>query len=183
MTTKCTHRSIRLGALGLLFGGVQLSAQTPTRPADSEPVKLTPFEVSAGSSKGYGSSESMTGSRVAMQIIDLPYSVNVLTSEFTKDFAMFELADNITQISNFTGLDIGGNFMLRGFNSSQQLRDGFLRAGRYGASNIDRIEVIKGSNAAIYGRTSPGGMINMISKQPKSVAAQELTLNYGAFGT
>jgi len=183
MITRNSTHAIRAAALGLLIGCTALTAQTPAKPANEETVQLTPFEVSSGSIKGYGASESMTGSRVAMQIIDLPYAVNVLTSEFTKDFAMFELADNITQISNFTGLDIGGNFILRGFNSSQQLRDGFLRAGRYGASNIDRIEVIKGSNAAIYGRTSPGGMINMISKQPKSVAAQELSLNYGAFGT
>ena len=34
---------------------------------------------------------------------------------------------------------------------------------RYGQTNIDRVEVIKGPNAGIYGRTSPGGMLNMIS--------------------
>ncbi|PHX71592.1 MAG: hypothetical protein CK548_06390, partial [Opitutia bacterium] len=182
-TTKPSTLSLRTAALGLLIGYSALMAQTVPKPVDNETVQLTPFEVSTDSVKGYGASESMTGSRVAMQIVDLPYSVNVLTSEFTKDFGMFELSDNITQISNFTGLDIGGNFMLRGFNSSQQLRDGFLRAGRYGASNVDRIEVIKGSNAAIYGRTSPGGMINMISKQPKPIAVQELALNFGAYGT
>ena len=184
MTSLKTRSFLHLATCGWLLISLHLSAQPRSNPPDGqEPVTLTPFEVSADSIKGYGASESMTGSRVAMQIIDLPYSVNVLTSDFTKDFGMFELADNITHISNFTGLDIGGNFMLRGFNSSQQLRDGFLRAGRYGSSNIDRIEVIKGSNAAIYGRTSPGGMINMISKQPKSAAAEELSFNYGAYGT
>ena len=149
MKPPTIHISVRAVALGLLVRAAGLSAQTPAVPVEGETVKLTPFEVNSESIKGYGASESMTGSRVAMQIIDLPYTVNVLTNDFTKDFGMFELADNITQVSNFTGLDIGGNFMLRGFNTSQQLRDGFLRAGRYGSSNIDRIEVIKGSNAAI----------------------------------
>jgi outer membrane receptor protein involved in Fe transport len=185
MPSLLLRSSRRLAACGLLLGSSGLFAQTQTAaPAGGEAVKLQPFQVSEGSLRGYGASETMTGTRMAMQIIDLPYSVNVLTNDFTKDFGMFELADNITQVSNFTGLDIGGNFMLRGFNSSQQLRDGFLRSGRYGSSNIDRIEVIKGSNAAIYGRTSPGGMINMISKQPKSAAAaQELSLNFGDYGT
>ena len=183
MKTPTIPISVRAVALGLLVSATGLSAQTPAAPVEGETVKLTPFEVNSESIKGYGASESMTGSRVAMQIIDLPYTVNVLTNDFTKDFGMFELADNITQVSNFTGLDIGGNFMLRGFNSSQQLRDGFLRAGRYGSSNIDRIEVIKGSNAAIYGRASPGGMINMISKAPKSTAAQELSFNFGDYAT
>ena len=180
MKTKLTATSTRAAACGLLLAATGLFAQTPI---ESETVKLTPFEVNEKSVSGYGASETMTGSRVAMQIIDLPYSVNVLTNDFTKDFALFKLSDNITQIGNFTGLDIGGNFMLRGFNSSNQLRDGFFRLGRYGSSNIDRMEIIKGSNAAIYGRTSAGGMVNMISKQPKSTASEEISFNYGDYGT
>jgi outer membrane receptor protein involved in Fe transport len=125
----------------------------------------------------------MTGSRVKTPIIDLPYTVNVLTSEFFEDFGIFELSDNVTQVGSFTGLDIGGNFNLRGFTSSNQLRDGFFRLGRYGSSNIDRMEIIKGSNAAIYGRSSPGGMVNMISKAPRAETAQKLSFNLGDYGT
>ena len=170
--------------LTLLLTATTSSGQTAApRPVDSETVQLSPFQVSAESVTGYAASETMSGSRVKTPIIDLPYSVNVLTNDFTKDFGMFELSDNITHVGNFTGLDIGGNFMLRGFNSSNQLRDGFFRLGRYGSSNIDRIEIIKGSNAAIYGRTSAGGMINMISKQPKPMASEEIAFNYGDYGT
>jgi outer membrane receptor protein involved in Fe transport len=106
-----------------------------------------------------------------------------MTSEFLEDFGLFELADNVTHISGFTGLDVGGNFVLRGFISTNQLRDGFFRLGRYGSSNVDRIEIIKGSSAAIYGRSAPGGMMNMISKQPKANASQQFTYNYGDYGT
>lgn len=171
-------RSASLFALAVTLPS-SLAAQT-TR---EEVVQLSPFEVSADSNKGYGASETMTGSRIKTQIIDLPYTVNVLTSEFFSDFGIFELSDNITHVSSFSGLDIGGNFNLRGFSSSNQLRDGFFRLGRYGSSNIDRMEIIKGSNAAIYGRTSPGGMINMISKQPRSTPRQTLSFNYGDYGT
>jgi iron complex outermembrane recepter protein len=160
------------------------AATNTTAPAaDDETIMLSPFEIKETADRGYVSSESMTGSRVAVKIIDLPYTVNVLTSEFFEDFGMLELGDNLTQVGNFTGLDIGGGFNLRGFSSSSQLRDGFYRLGRYGSSNIDRMEIIKGSNAAIYGRTSPGGMINMISKQPKSKESQKLTLTYGDYDT
>jgi iron complex outermembrane recepter protein len=142
---------------------------------------LSPFEIKETADRGYVSSESMTGSRVAVKIIDLPYTVNVLTSEFFEDFGLFELGDNLTQVGGFTGLDIGGGFNLRGFSASSQLRDGFYRLGRYGSSNIDRMEIIKGSNAAIYGRTSPGGMINFISKQPKTRESQKLSLMVGDY--
>ncbi len=158
---------------------------TPAAVAKSadDTVRLSDFNVTADDDRGYAASETMSGSRVATKIIDLPYTVNVLTSEFFADFAIFDLNDTLTQIGSFTGLSGGGGFTLRGFSSSSQLRDGFYRIGRFGTSNVDRIEVIKGSNAAIYGRTSPGGMINMISKAPRSRAGSKFTLNVGSYST
>ena len=182
MTSQLLHANLRLAALGLLVS-TSLFAQTAATPPADETVTLSPFSVTTRADRGYNVSESMTGSRVKTQIIDLPYTVNVMTSEFLEDFGLFELADNVTHISGFSGLDVGGNFVLRGFTSSNQLRDGFFRLGRYGSSNVDRIEIIKGSSAAIYGRSSPGGMMNMISKQPKANANQQFSYNYGDYGT
>jgi len=181
MTTSANFSLPRLALCALLFSA-RLIAQS-AQPTDPETIKLSAFEVKTEANRGYTAAETMSGSRVKTQIADLPYTVNVLTSEFFSDFGIFTLSDNVTQIGNFTGLDIGGNFNLRGFSSSNQLRDGFFRLGRYGSSNIDRMEIIKGSNAAIYGRTSPGGMVNFISKQPKAEEKQTLLYNYGDYGT
>ena len=171
----------------LLLSAAAAFAQTAPSSAPArnpgEVIQLSEFSVSGESNRGYIASETMTGSRVKTQIADLPYTVNVLTSEFFEDFGIFELSDNVIQIGGFTGLDVGGGFNLRGFGSTSQLRDGFFRLGRYGASNVDRMEIIKGSNAAIYGRTSPGGMLNMVSKQPKARENQRLSFNYGDEGT
>ncbi len=172
-----------VAALLLAASGHAQTAPAATPRDGDEVVRLSEFSVSADSDRGYAPSETMTGTRVATKIVDLPYTVNVLTAEFFEDFGIFEFADNIVHIGSFTDLDIGGNFNLRGFSSSFQLRDGFFRLGRYGSSNIDRMEIIKGSNAAIYGRSSPGGMVNMISKSPKTRASQRLSLNYGDYGT
>ncbi len=88
-----------------------LHAQTaPTGSPTSRPkaaddvVTLSEFSVKADPDRGYAPSETMTGSRVATKIVDLPYTVNVLTSEFLEDFGIFELADNIVQVGSFTGL-------------------------------------------------------------------------------
>ena len=180
-----TRRASALLALVLSLS-LPVRAAAPAQaspPAGEDVVRLSEFSVSASGDRGYAPAETMTGTRVATKIIDLPYTVNVLTAEFFEDFGIFEFADNIVHIGSFTGLDIGGNFNLRGFSSSFQLRDGFFRLGRYGSSNIDRMEIIKGSNAAIYGRSSPGGMVNMISKGPKTRESQKLTFNYGSYGT
>jgi len=181
MTASAKFPHLRLALCALLFSARLIAQSAPT--TDPETIKLSAFEVKTEANRGYTAAETMSGSRVKTQIADLPYTVNVLTSEFFSDFGIFTLSDNVTQIGNFTGLDIGGNFNLRGFSSSNQLRDGFFRLGRYGSSNIDRMEIIKGSNAAIYGRTSPGGMVNFISKQPKAEEKQTLLYNYGDYGT
>jgi iron complex outermembrane receptor protein len=160
-----------------------LAQTTSTPPPKEEVVELSPFEVKPDDNRGYVASETLTGTRVATQIKDLPYTVNVITSEFFEDFAMFQLDDSFTQVGGLTGIDVGGGFNLRGFASSSQLRDGFYRQGRYGQTNIDRVEVIKGPNAGIYGRSSPGGMVNMISKMPQKADRQKLTVRGGSFGT
>ena len=174
----------RCAALLLAALLATVHAAEPAAPAKADDaLRMSDFTVTADNDRGYAASEMMSGSRVATKIIDLPYTVNVLTSEFFADFAIFELNDSLTQIGSFGNLSGGGGFTLRGFSSSSQLRDGFYRIGRYGTSNVDRIEVIKGSNAAIYGRTSPGGMINMISKEPRAQAGWKTTVNAGSYQT
>lgn len=181
--TRCCRARLLAALIPLTVGAQTSPPSTASRAGAGEVITLSEFSVTAESDRGYIASETLTGTRVRTPIIDLPYTVNVLTAEFFEDFALFEFSDNITQVGSFTGLDIGGNFVLRGFGSTYQLRDGFFRLGRYGSSNIDRMEIIKGSNAAIYGRTSPGGMVNMISKQPKAREGYRLMLNYGDYGT
>jgi outer membrane receptor protein involved in Fe transport len=185
-----TYAMQRCAWCGLALIGLAASALAQSVSAASvearkkdEVISLSEFNVAATADNGYVASETMTGSRIATKIVDLPYSVVNLTSEFFEDFGVLELNDTLTFIGGLTSLDIGGQFNLRGFTSTSQLRDGFYRLGRYGQSNVDRIEVIRGPNAAIYGRASPGGMVNMISKQPKKAVAQSLTYDNGGYDT
>jgi outer membrane receptor protein involved in Fe transport len=181
--TSMNSRFPRLLAGCFALCAITSFAQTTPDSSQDETILLSPFEVRENDNRGYVAAETLTGTRVATQIKDLPYTVNVITSEFFEDFAMFQLDDTLTQVGGLTGLDVGGGFNLRGFASSSQLRDGFYRQGRYGQTNIDRIEVIKGPNAGIYGRSSPGGMVNMISKSPQKKNVQKLTLRGGSFDT
>src|SRR3954471_447030 len=171
---------------GALLAGLCATARAQTTPAataakNDDVVKLSEFSVSEKSSNSYIASETMTGSRVNTKIIDLPYSIVNLTTEFFADFNIDVLDENMTYIGGLTGINIGGSFNLRGFSSTSQLRDGFYRLGRYGLSNIDRIEIIRGPNAAIYGRSSPGGMVNFVGLQPKKQTEQKLTITEGSY--
>lgn len=170
-------------APALLSQVVSPDPKDSTKP--DEVVQLSPFQVTAGSDSGYLSSESVTGSRVATAIKDLPFTVNVITSEFMRDFGVFESNDNFGYTSSVSNVDVsgGGGSNMRGFTSQYMLRDGFFRLGTTDPVLIDRIEFIKGPNAAIYGETQPGGIVNMITKRPKSLPQTSASVTAGSYDT
>ena len=183
MTTKKTTLLALALLLATAAAGTAQTAPSAKAPAENDQVvSLSEFQVSAASSSNsYIASETMTGSRINTKIADLPYSIVNLTSEFFNDFNVEILDENMTYIGGLTNINIGGSFNLRGFSATSQLKDGFYRLGRYGLSNIDRVEIIRGPNAAIYGRSSPGGMINFVSLQPKKQVVQELDFSQGSY--
>jgi iron complex outermembrane receptor protein len=85
-----------------------------------------------------------------------------------------ELASGVSKQNNFGGL--WDSFAIRGFAGDENFPSGFLvngfNGGRgYGgprdASNVERIEVLKGPNSALFGRGEPGGTINIVTKKPE----------------
>jgi len=186
---KIPHISI-LGLIVLIatatVRGQSAPSSKPT-PNTDEVVTLSQFTVGANTERGYLASETVSGSRVATSIKDLPYNVNVVTSEFLEDFGAFEGTTNaFAYTSSVSAVDISGsgNSTIRGFASQYMLRDGFFRLGRTDPMLIDRVEFIKGPNvASIYGETQPGGIANMITKRPTTRTKGNLSLTSGSYDT
>ena len=159
-----------------------LDEELPAAKLD-EAVTLSEFTVSEKTDDSYVASESITGTRVRTPIKDLTFTVNVITSEFLQDFAYFEINDlgYTSSVNNFD--NGGGNVNIRGYGATSYLRNGFLRLGLVDRVNVDRIEVIKGPAAAIYGMTTPAGMVNIITKRPKDRPSQSFSLATGSYQT
>lgn len=151
--------------------------------AAEDPVRLSEFAVIENTDNSYVAAESITGTRVRTPIKDLTFVVNVVTSEFLQDFAYFEINDlgYTSSVNNFD--NGGGNVNIRGYGATSYLRNGFLRLGLVDRVNIDRIEVIKGPAAAIYGMTTPAGMVNIITKRPRERPAQSFSIAAGSYQT
>lgn len=176
----------RLAALAAFaaFALLPVASFAQTAPAKEEVVELSPFTVTAEEKDGYIASESVTGTRMRTPIKDLTFGVNVITSEFLTDFAFFEIGENFAYTSSLSSLDNGGgNVNMRGYGATSFLRNGFLRLGLVDRVNVDRIEVIKGPAANIYGMTTPAGMINIITKRPKDRPEQSIAVAGGDYGT
>jgi iron complex outermembrane receptor protein len=183
-----TSPALLASALALVFTATAASAQSATAaqsadaPKSEEVIALKEFNVVADNDGSYTPSESTTGSRVNAKVKDLPYAVSTLTSEFFRDFSIFEATDELSYMSSVTGVDDGGNLNLRGFNGgASNLRNGLASNGLIDASNLDRIEVIKGPAAAIYGQTAPGGSMVVTTKRPTSTPQQGLSFSAGSY--
>ncbi len=49
--------------------------------------------------------------------------------------------------------------------------------------NVQSIEVLKGPSGALYGRSDPGGTVNILTKQPVALPFVEMGKLFGSFGT
>ncbi|OAM88801.1 TonB-dependent receptor plug domain-containing protein [Termitidicoccus mucosus] len=148
-----------------------------------EVIILDEFKVESTSSRDtYMTSDVASAARVAAKATETPYSVQVMTSEFINDFQLFETADQLRMVSGaFAGAeDTGANNgkRIRGFQP-MVLRDGFSRANPPDRSVVDRVEIIRGPVSMLYGQSSPGGLINYISKRAKKKPAYSLSATYG----
>jgi iron complex outermembrane receptor protein len=186
--TKRTIRSLFKGLLGLAL------ASSPTIYAQSSSdedkiIELSPFEVdsSAGDSL-YSINQSSSGTRIAAVVRELPFSLDVLTMDYLDDFHYADPSNALTEFSNVGAGEehsgAGGGNTTRGFAQWYALRDGFYRNGAIDKTFIDRVEVIKGPYAAIYGRGEPGGLTNYIPKTPMfGENSGEMSLQYGQNNT
>ena len=164
----------------LAFGAGAGLAQTTAKPATDEPVKLSEFSVSAKPMSDYAAAEATTGTRVVSTIRDLPFSVNVVTGELLDDFQALDFRDQMAYTSNVTGYEtLSSGYSIRGFDADVQLRNGFRRIGLIDKVNIERAEVIKGPAASIYGAVFPGGIVNFVTRKPRTAPQQRVTFTVG----
>ena len=177
-----------LAAFAALLLGASASAQpkpAPTAPApapsDEEVITLKEFSVTTSATSEYVAAESITGTRVATKLRDLPFTVNVVTGELLDDFAAFEFREQFGYTSSVSVWEtLSTGYSLRGFDADVQLRNGFRRIGLIDKVNVERAEIIKGPAASIYGTVLPGGTINVITKKPKAKPQQRLAFNVGS---
>ncbi|HVU32228.1 MAG TPA: TonB-dependent receptor [Opitutaceae bacterium] len=161
----------RAAAAAMALTLVSLRAQTvqPTVPAgtdDNQTVQLTPFEVSASQDEGYAPSESLSGTKVRTELRNIPMNIQVVTSDFINDIGAFDLSEAMAYNASVVVSSNDYQATIRGFSSDWQLRNGFRYYKRTDSTKVARIETISGPAAVLYGITQPGGIINVITKQP-----------------
>lgn len=171
---------------------------SPTPASNQPPIELNPFVVDDTRDVGYLATNTLAGSRFNTALKDTPASISVLTQEFLSDIGAFQLTDALNYAVNveYSRDDdreaINGNATIQGYQTyrvrgldatvSRNYFPWFGRAVPDESAFIERIEDSRGPNAVLFGIGSPGGVINVNTKQALTGRAfQKGSLSYGSY--
>lgn len=124
----------------------------------------------------------------------LPQSVAVISADTLNEQGITDFQNTIDLASGISRQNtLGGlwdSFAIRGFAGGENLPGGYLingysagrgYSGRRDTVNIQSIEILKGPGSALYGRSEPGGTINIITKKPQFSPAGYVQISAGSY--
>ncbi len=183
-------RPVMLG-LPLLMAAVVAQAQEAL---ELEAQQITaPREVERGDGpvEGYVAKRSVSATKTDTPIIETPQSISVITADRIRDQGSLTIQDSLRYVSGMRGEAYGfdsrgDSSLVRGvsptiFLDGLQQSVGSYTNTRTDPFTLERVEVIKGPSSMLYGQSSVGGLLNLVSKRPQAERRNELQLQYGSF--
>lgn len=163
---------------------------------------LSPITVTTQAENAHGPVPGMTAERSATAtktdtpILEAPQTISVVT----RDQVEMQGAQTVNQavaytpgvIAAFGGTDSRYDVvMARGGLFVRQYLDGIvLPFSAYSVSvpqfdpyMLERLEILQGPSSGLFGQTTPGGILNMVSRRPQADARHELWLQGGNLHT
>ncbi|WP_304344484.1 TonB-dependent siderophore receptor [Chryseobacterium koreense] len=123
--------------------------------------------------------------------IENPQPIAVVAHEIIEQQQSKQLSDVIKNVNGiYLTSSRGGSqdsFGGRGFtfgNENMFKNGAKVNSGIFPeVSSLERVEVLKGANAMLYGNVGPGGIINLITKKPRFNFGGSVALNAGSWNT
>lgn len=158
------------------------TAQTTTQTLGEVTVQ------SSNADDGYSPAATSTATKGSAPLRDVPQAVNVVPGQLLRDQGARSMEDalrNVPGVAMSHGDGQRDQVVIRGFSAiADQFVDGVRDDALYfrDLADIERIEVLKGPAAVLYGRGSSGGLINRVTKKPKfGETSGEASLGLGSF--
>ncbi|HEY0626162.1 MAG TPA: TonB-dependent siderophore receptor [Allosphingosinicella sp.] len=161
-------RSVSAIALSCSLADPALAAEAATTEVA---VDDTQSIVVTGQRPEYGAEKTCTATRTCTDIKDVPQAMTVISESQIEDQDLRSIADILTFVPGATPGTGEGNrdqITLRGNNTTADFFvDGIRDDVQYFRDlyNVDRVEVLRGSNAMIFGRGGGGGVVNRVTKR------------------
>ncbi|MEI2415141.1 TonB-dependent siderophore receptor [Orrella sp. JC864] len=148
-------------------------------------------ETATGPVQGYAAQRSATATKTDTPLIETPQSVTVVTREQMLDQGAANIQDALGYAagvrSDAYGLDSRTDSVRVRGSSPDTYLDGLRQAFDYYTSTtrtepytLERLEVLRGPAAMLYGQGSTAGIVNMVSKRPQDTFQGEVGIQYGS---
>ena len=139
---------------------------------------------------------SVSVTKSPVNLIDLPYAVQVIPKALLEDRNIQDIKDLYRNISGVTDSPYSA-MTLRGFTQREVLFNG-VRGNPYGSldndindagfstsqgrlTNVEFVEVLKGPAGVLFGGGEPGGVVNFVTRKPRQTPAGEVSFRTGSF--
>lgn len=159
-------------------------------PAAAEP-NVSPSVAQAPKPEGYVVRSTNTGTKTNAPFLQTPMSVTVVPRAVIDDQKLTrvrEALENVSGVQLAQSVGSGTGFLIRGFADSRKIfRNGLLATSPAGfrseidTANVERIEVLKGPAAMLYGRIEPGGLVNIVTKRPIDTPYYSVEQQFGSY--
>lgn len=149
-------------------------------------TEVDPIEVRGQMAPVYGADIISTATRTDTPLIDTPQAISVVTRDQISDLSLQSMADVVRYVPGVGFAQGEGNrdtLVFRGNASTADFfTDGLRDDTQYYRDlyNIERVEVLKGPNAMIFGRGGVGGVLNRVTRQAGWGLANEAHLEIGS---
>ncbi len=139
--------------------------------------------------QGYAAESATVGTIVDAPLIDVPASVTIVPPAVLDDQQVLRMKDLLRDVPSAAKSGdylFPDAFFLRGFPvvPRDYRKDGFLDPTftPRDFANVDRVEVLEGPAAALYGPGLASGAVELLTKQPLPCWRQEGSVQFGSFG-
>lgn len=177
--------------------GMSVYAQAAVEPKE-DTITVTaapaPQESAWGPAATIAARQSATGTKTDTPIQKVPQSISVVTAE---EIALHQPKSVKEALSYTPGVAVGTRgasntydyLIIRGFAADGQSQNNYLNGLKmqgnfYNDAVIDpymleRAEIMRGPVSVLYGKSSPGGLLNMVSKRPTTEPLKEIQFKAG----
>jgi len=171
-----------------LFASPAFAAETEATDKEAKLADQPDPIVVIGQRDEYGVSAISTATKTNTDILDIPQAVSVVTEAQIEDQQLRSIADVLFFVPGATPGTGEGNrdqITLRGNNTTADFFVNGLRDDvQYFRDlyNVDRVEILKGPNAMIFGRGGGGGIVNRVTKRSSLNEYRQLIGAVDSFG-
>ena len=177
-------------SLGVLLVSMSVSAQMSYN-AISDTIRIQEIEDINLHKTGNPNKAKALTAKSNLTVMENPQPISIVTHEVIEQQQAKQLGDVLQNVNGLYITSSRGNsqdsFGGRGFNFGND--NIFKNGARVNSgvfpevSGLERVEVLKGGNAMLYGNVAAGGVVNLITKKPRFNFGGSVGLNAGSWNS